>query len=161
MEKKMVQVTVGDEVRSYPDGTCFIDIAREYQGKVKDTIMLVLADGKLRELHKHLHRDCHLGFVTVADEVGHKVYKRSACMMLVKAVYDVAGKENVDQVTLHFFHRQWLLLHNQGESQAGRGVRSAGEDTDARAGGCENPFSQTECPHRRGGGDFSQAEDDG
>lgn len=102
MEKKMVQVTVGDEVRSYPDGTCFIDIAREYQGKVKDTIMLVLADGKLRELHKHLHRDCHLGFVTVADEVGHKVYKRSACMMLVKAVYDVAGKENVDQVTLHF-----------------------------------------------------------
>lgn len=102
MEKKMVQVTVGDEVRSYPDGTCFIDIAKEYQGKVKDTIMLVLADGKLRELHKHLHRDCHLGFVTVADEVGHKVYKRSACMMLVKAVYDVAGKENVDQVTLHF-----------------------------------------------------------
>lgn len=102
MEKKVVQVTVGDEVRSYPDGTCFIDIAREYQGKVKDTIMLVLADGKLRELHKHLHRDCHLGFVTVADEVGHKVYKRSACMMLVKAVYDVAGKENVDQVTLHF-----------------------------------------------------------
>lgn len=102
MEKKMVRVTVGDEVRSYPDGTCFIDIAREYQGKVKDTIMLVLADGKLRELHKHLHRDCHLGFVTVADEVGHKVYKRSACMMLVKAVYDVADKENVDQVTLHF-----------------------------------------------------------
>ena len=30
MEGKMVQVTVGDEVREYPDGICYVDIVREY-----------------------------------------------------------------------------------------------------------------------------------
>ena len=102
MEGKMVQVTVGDEVREYPDGICYVDIVREYQREYQDTIMLVMANGKLRELHKHLHRDCELKFVTVADEAGHKTYKRSASMILTKAVYDIAGKENVDQVMLHF-----------------------------------------------------------
>lgn len=102
MEEKTIQVTIDGEVRTYPDGICYIDIVKEYQKKTDDRIMLVLVNGKLRELHKHLHKDCELEFVTAADEVGHKTYKRSACMILLKAVYDVAGKENVDQVMLHF-----------------------------------------------------------
>ena len=47
MEGKMVQVTVGDEVREYPDGICYVDIVREYQREYQDTIMLVMANGKL------------------------------------------------------------------------------------------------------------------
>ena len=102
MESKTVKVMIDGETREYPNGICYIDIVREYQPEQKDTIMLVMVNGKLRELHKHLHKDCELSFVTAADEVGHKTYKRSACMILMKALYDVVGKENLDQVMLHF-----------------------------------------------------------
>lgn len=102
MDLKTVKVTIDGELREYPDGICYIDIVREYQTTQKQTIMLVMVNGKLRELHKHLHKDCELEFVTVADEVGHKTYKRSACMILMKALYDVVGRKNLDQVMLHF-----------------------------------------------------------
>ena len=35
-------------------------------------IVLVKVDGRLRELHKQLKKDCELEFVTTEDEIGHK-----------------------------------------------------------------------------------------
>ena len=54
--------------------------------------MLVIVNGRLRELHKHLKADCEIEFVTSKDPIGHKTYCRSACLILLKAIYDVAGQ---------------------------------------------------------------------
>ncbi len=59
-------------------------------------------NGKLRELHKRLKADCTVSFVTTRDNIGHKTYKRSACLILLKAIYDVAGKENIEKVVIHY-----------------------------------------------------------
>lgn len=102
MEKKMYSVQIGSEVRRYEAGTMYRKIAGDYQAEYENDIVLVFVDGKLQELHKKLEKDCTMSFVTTGDTVGHKTYKRSMSLMLVKAVYDVAGHENVKKVRIHY-----------------------------------------------------------
>ena len=72
--------------------------------------MLVIVNGRLRELHKHLKADCEIEFVTSKDPIGHKTYCRSASLILLKAIYDVAGQEKYRQCSDPLFCRQRLLF---------------------------------------------------
>lgn len=102
MEKKMYTVQIGAETRKYGEGTAYKEIVRDFQKNYKHDIVLVFADEKLQELHKTLHKDCTIRFVTTADEIGHQTYKRSMCLMLVKAIYDVTDHTEVDKVRIHY-----------------------------------------------------------
>ena len=110
----MCQVRIHGELREYPEGTPFGVIAQEYQSQYKDPIVLVMADGRLRELHKKLKKEQKITFVTTADEIGHKTYKRSMSLLFLKAVYHVAGHENVKKVVLHFTVHQGFYYTIQG-----------------------------------------------
>lgn len=101
-EQKMCCVTIDGEKREYPAGISYWEIAGEYEGKMDAPIILVTVDGKLRELHKQLKKDCTLGFVTTKDAIGHNAYVRSATFLLLKAIYDVAGKENLEKAVIHY-----------------------------------------------------------
>ena len=76
-------------------GITYAEIVKEYEGATKYPIVLVMKDGKLRELHKRLKQDGTLEFITTADEIGHKTYKRSAILLLLKALYNVAGHDKI------------------------------------------------------------------
>ncbi len=102
MGQKMAKVTVGGESREYPIGISYADIVRDYEETADAPVILVTVNGKLRELHKRLKADCTVSFVTTRDNIGHKTYKRSACLILLKAIYDVAGKENIEKVVIHY-----------------------------------------------------------
>lgn len=102
MSAEMYTVQIGREVRQYEKGTTYKKIAEDFQKDYENDIVLVFIDEKLQELHKKLTKDCVMRFVTTADEIGHKTYKRSMCFMLVKAIYDVAGKGAVSKVRIHF-----------------------------------------------------------
>ena len=54
----MAFVTIDGEKREYGTDVRFLDIAREYQEKYEDDILLVSVDGKLKELHKTVKEDC-------------------------------------------------------------------------------------------------------
>ena len=102
MEQKMYNVTIQGETKQYTEGISYGDIVKEYEGTTEAPVILVMADGRLRELHKHLKSDCEIRFVTTKDPIGHKTYCRSATMILLKAIYDVAGQENIDKVVIHY-----------------------------------------------------------
>lgn len=102
MEQKLLKVTVEGKTKEYPYGTTYRDIVEAYQKDSAFPIILVMADGRLRELHKRVKEDCNVGFVTIRDDIGYKTYKRSACFILLKAIFDVAGKENVTKVEIHY-----------------------------------------------------------
>lgn len=102
MEQKMVKVEIMGETREYPAGTTFVEIVEPYQKVSEAPVILVTVNGKLKELHKKLKYDSRIGFVTTKDNIGHQTYKRSACMILLKAIYDIAGKEHVDNVVIHY-----------------------------------------------------------
>ena len=70
--------------------------------------------GKLRELHRVLDRDCELKMITALDKPGRQSYERSALLILLKALYDTAGYENMERVTVEFSLSNALFLHADG-----------------------------------------------
>lgn len=100
MENEICIVTVGTVSKEYEEGTTYKRIAEDFQKEFKHDIVLVYANGKLQELHKTLKEDCTLEFVTTEAVVGHNSYKRSMCMLFVKAIYDVCEKTDIEQVRL-------------------------------------------------------------
>lgn len=52
MDKLTYQVKIGEEIRTYEEGTTYGEIAREYQKFYDHDIVLVIINGKLQELHK-------------------------------------------------------------------------------------------------------------
>lgn len=102
MENEMIKVSIDGEEREYPYGTTYSVIAEEYQSTKEYDIVLVMADNRLRELHKRLKEPCTISFITTKDAVGNMAYRRSAVLLLLKAVYDVGGKENIKDVKIHY-----------------------------------------------------------
>ncbi|BDF04369.1 nucleoside kinase [[Clostridium] hylemonae] len=102
MDKEMYSVQIGEEIKRYERGTTYERIAQEYQKDYPYDIVLVFVNGRLQELYKTLNSDAVISFVTTADNIGHKTYKRSMSLMLVKAVYDVANHEAIDKVRIHY-----------------------------------------------------------
>ena len=102
MEQRTVKVIINGETKEYPYKITYGEIVKDYENTAEAPIILVTVNGKLRELHKHLKADCTIQFVTTRDAIGNQTYKRSACLILLKAIYDVAGQDNTDKVVIHY-----------------------------------------------------------
>ena len=100
MEKYSVQVE--DRVVQYAAGTSYREIAADYQKNYENDIVLVIVNERLQELQKTLQGDCTMRFITTGDPIGHKTYKRSMNLLLVKAVYDVCNHADIEKVRIHF-----------------------------------------------------------
>lgn len=98
----MYNVQIGDEIRQYKSGTTYRQIAEEWQEQYENDIVLVFVNGRLQELFKTLKEDCIIRFETTGDPIGHKTYKRSMSLMLVKAIYDVAEVDTIQKVRVHY-----------------------------------------------------------
>ena len=113
-EQKMCCVTINGEKKEYPAGVSYWEIVKDYQDRQDAPVILVTVNGKLRELHKHLKKDCTLGFVTTKDAIGHNAYVRSATFILLKAIYDVAGKKNLEKTVVHYALGNGLYFTMEG-----------------------------------------------
>lgn len=113
-EQKMCCVTINGEKKEYPAGISYWEIVKDYQDRQDAPVILVTVGGKLRELHKHLKKDCTLGFVTTKDAIGHNAYVRSATFLLLKAIYDVAGKKNLEKTVIHYALGNGLYFTMEG-----------------------------------------------
>ena len=114
----MIEVTIAGEKKEYPEGTTYEEIAGEYQKWYDDTIVLVVADGKIRELMKKVEGDCELSFLTLKDSAGHKSYVRTAIMLLIKALYDVEPRENIERIKVEFAIGQGYYCSLKGKVKA-------------------------------------------
>ena len=113
-EQKICCVTINGEKKEYPAGISYWEIVKDYQDRQDAPVILVTVNGKLRELHKHLKKDCTLGFVTTKDAIGHNAYVRSAAFILLKAIYDVAGKKNLEKTVVHYALGNGLYFTMEG-----------------------------------------------
>ena len=110
----MPDVRIGSEIKTYPQGTAYAEIAEEYQKNYENDILLVSVNGRLRELHKTLQKDCQMEFITAADTAGYLAYQRSAVFLMMKAFQDVAGRENVKNITVCFSVENGLYVEVEG-----------------------------------------------
>lgn len=68
----------------------------------KDDIILAKVNGKLQELTKTVDSDSLIEFVTTAEPAGNLTYKRSATLILLKAVYDIIDKDMIENLKWSF-----------------------------------------------------------
>lgn len=113
----MPEVRIGNDVKTYPEGITYAELAGEYQKNYENDILLVSVDGRLRELYKTVDRDCQVDFITAADTVGFQAYQRSAVFLMMKAFQNVAGKESVDNITVRFSVENGLYAEIEGETE--------------------------------------------
>ncbi len=98
----MRKVTIEGKVYEYPEGTRYTEIAADMQKNYPHDIVLVSVDGRLRELNKKLSGNATLLFHTTAEQIGAQAYRRSLTMLLMKAVYRVAGHEQLSRAQVHY-----------------------------------------------------------
>ena len=114
-ELELIRVIIDGKEYEYPENCSYYEIAKDFEKTTDAPIVLVKADGRLRELHKKLKKDCELEFVTTRDEIGHKTYQRSLSLLLVKAVYHVGGYDKIRHVMLHFSAGSGLFYTVDGD----------------------------------------------
>ena len=102
MDETKLTVTIEGKEYTYEKGTSYHRIAEDFKNSKDHDIVLVTVDGRLRELHHILKKDCVLDFVTTADKIGDNAYRRSMLLMMLKAIYHTAGHENVEHVRVQF-----------------------------------------------------------
>lgn len=102
MADKMCQVTIGDVTKTFPAGMPYGEVLEAFRLQTEYPVVLIMSNGRLRELHKILKRDCVIEPITTADRIGHKAYKRSMSLLLLRAIYHVAGRSDIHRVVLHY-----------------------------------------------------------
>lgn len=94
----VVKVTIDGVEKDYKKGTTFLEISKEYQKNYENDIILVFMNGRLRELFKSVKENCTIKFVTTAEDAGLKTYKRGMILVMLRAIYRVLGRNNIDKV---------------------------------------------------------------
>ena len=113
--EKWITVTVDKKAYEYPAGITYGKVAEQFQKQFEQDIVLVNADGKLKELNKEIYEDCRLEFVTTKDQAGMASYERSMTLMLLRAIYRVAGRDKVRTVSVLFSVRHGYYLEADGD----------------------------------------------
>ena len=98
----MVKVTVNGVCRQYRSPVTYEQLAAEHQKEYDHKIALAVANNKIKELYKNVAKDVTVTFQTTADRIGHDTYVRSACMLMLKAVSDVAGSPQEGKASVEF-----------------------------------------------------------
>lgn len=110
----MIQVTVEGQLREYQEGQLLMDVAEEFQTQFAHDILLAFVNGKLRELHKKVKPGMEIHFLTGKDRPGIQTYRRSALFVMLKALYEIAGRENVEKVCVDFSIGDGLFVEAKG-----------------------------------------------
>lgn len=98
----MARVKIGGVIKEYPVGTPYLELKEEFQGQYENEIVLVMEDGRLKELRKRIQKDCEIEFITTKEEAGSRSYRRSVSQLLLKAMYDVIPAEKLKKVSILF-----------------------------------------------------------
>ena len=97
-----MKVTVDGVVTEYAEDAVFEEVASRHQEEYGNQIALVIANGKMRELHKRIKEDCTVSFLTLKDPIGHRAYVRTVKMMFLKAITDIVGRDDLERVKVEF-----------------------------------------------------------
>lgn len=111
---RMMKVNVDGVEYIYPKGTLYQAIAADFQEGYAHDNLLVNRNGKLCELHKALDRDCTLKMITAEEKPGMQTYERSVVFLMLKAFYDVVGRENVERISVEYSISHALFIRAKG-----------------------------------------------
>lgn len=92
-EKEKVQIRILDEIYEYDSGTSLEAVSRDFQSRFPHRIILARVNGRLRELCRTVTENGEIEFVSVGEKAGEAAYRRTATLILTKAVSDILGAD--------------------------------------------------------------------
>ena len=92
-EKEKVQIRILDEIYEYDRGTSLEAVSRDFQSRFPHRIILARVNGRLRELCRTVTENGEIEFVSVGEKAGEAAYRRTATLILTKAVSDILGAD--------------------------------------------------------------------
>lgn len=92
-EKEKVQIRILDEIHEYDSGTSLEAVSRDFQSCFPHRIILARVNGRLRELCRTVTENGEIEFVSVGEKAGEAAYRRTATLILTKAVSDILGAD--------------------------------------------------------------------
>ncbi len=98
----MIRVTVNGICKEYNTPLTYEQLAEEHQQEYDHRIILAVANNKVRELYKNVTKDVTVSFRTIADRIGNDTYVRSATMLLMKSISDVAGDPRKGKAAMEY-----------------------------------------------------------
>lgn len=98
----MRKIIVEGQTLDVKDGTTYLELAKNFQKKFDHDIVLVLENNKMRELFRKVKDGATVTFLTTGQIDGYNTYRRSATLLLLKAIYDVEGMEAVRGMKVEF-----------------------------------------------------------
>jgi len=97
----MISIIYNGKTYEYPEGTIFEEIAKDFQKEYKHKIVLCIFNGKVNELYKKATSG-EIRFITTGERVGFKAYVRTAIMMMIKSLRDIAKPGELERVKIEF-----------------------------------------------------------
>lgn len=103
MNEKIIVNVVNGEKEEVSKGTILLEIATKYQKNFKLPIVLgIINNNKLAELNKKLTEDCTVEFIDITNKDGFRTYLRSLSLLMIKAIRDVIGQDNLLKVIIQY-----------------------------------------------------------
>ncbi len=93
MENKKINVTIDGETIVCHSGIRMDDLLLFSEKSYPSKPILARVNGTLQELFHTLEKDADVQYITTSDMSGHQCYRRTATLILTKAVSDVLGLE--------------------------------------------------------------------
>ncbi len=112
-----MKITFRGREYEYPEHTSLKTIAMDFQSEFQSPIVLGKIDNKLKEIFHTVDHDCALDFEDLSGHAGHKAYKRSASLLLIKSLYDVLGWEHIEKVKVEFSIGNAYYISYKGDTR--------------------------------------------
>lgn len=113
----MFNVKLKDQTIQVDEHASIVDIAKEHASEYENDIILAMYNGKLAELTKSVQEDCTLDFITTGDQIGSECYRRSVVFMMLKAIYKIVGRENIEKVSISYSLSKGLYCELYGDAE--------------------------------------------
>jgi uridine kinase len=102
MNETIIVNVLNGEKEEVTKGTTLIELAKKYEKDFKLPIVLGVIDNNLSELNKKLDEDCTVEFIDITNKDGFRTYLRSLSLLLIKAIRDVIGEDNLIKVIIQY-----------------------------------------------------------
>lgn len=89
----MLKIKLDNENMEIEEGSTYYQLALEYEKKTGKKPLLIKADGIVKELRRHVRANEVLEFIYYDSDMAKQAYARTAVFVMLKAVYEVYGKD--------------------------------------------------------------------
>ena len=96
-------------------GKSLLELAKYAKKDYQYDIILAKVNGKLTELFKEVPDDAEVEFVTTDTVIGNLTYKRSVCMLMLSALYDVIPNKKINKVRVQYSISKGYYCEIEGE----------------------------------------------